>query len=86
MSGSQPTPPLSTILPINPTTNPTTYAFMHHNVLNPARRAPEAASLPVLALGPRVGTQPQRGVLGLHRLPDHPDQLLTEGTQVCLIT
>src|SRR5215210_944081 len=34
------------------------------------------------ALGGRVGAQPQRDVLRLHRLPDYPDQIVAEGAQV----
>ena|ERR671916_511170 len=44
----------------------------------------ESLLLPVVS-GGGVWTQPQGDVLRLHRLPDHPDQLLTQGGKVRLL-
>ena len=38
MSGSQQTPPLSTIFPINPATNPAPYSYLHHDSSHSAHR------------------------------------------------
>jgi hypothetical protein len=39
----------------------------------------------LLALPGRIGTQPQRDVCGLHRLPYHPHQVVAQGVQVCFV-
>src|SRR5918995_3738565 len=39
----------------------------------------------LLSLPGRIGTQPQRDVCGLHRLPYHPHQVFAQGVQVCFV-
>src|SRR5215213_264568 len=40
----------------------------------------------LLALPGRIGTQPQRDVRGLHRLPNHPHQVVAQRLQVRLVS
>jgi hypothetical protein len=39
----------------------------------------------LLALWSRLGTQPQREVGWLHRLPYHPYQIISQGFEVCFV-
>src|SRR5215212_7905608 len=42
--------------------------------------------LHLLTLRSSIGTQPQRDVCGLHRLPNHPHQVIAQSVEVCLVT
>src|ERR671910_3685538 len=52
------------------------------HALTPMSKAPLVRLLPLRI---RSGTQPQRGVGGLHRLRNHPYQIVAEGFQVNLV-
>src|SRR5215204_2980111 len=40
----------------------------------------------MLPLRNRIGTQPQRDMRRLHRLPHHPHQIVAQRVQVCFVT
>src|SRR5918994_132094 len=81
MSGSRPTPPLSTIFPVAPAINPAAHDTLYHAALCSSR----GLLIYWLFPGGHFGTQPQRDVLRLHRLPDHRDQILAHGGEVCFV-
>ncbi len=64
-------------LPDKLSRKPATHSFLHHDIFYSARGASKAVAS--VAAGHSleampVGTQPQRDMLGFHRLPDHSYQ------------
>jgi hypothetical protein len=53
--------------------------------LHPRNSVNKALLVHLLTLRSRIGAQPQRDVIKLHRLPDHTYQVIAQGVQVGLI-